>query len=140
MGIRTKSTKSVATWQRWEKSALDRKFMIVMSILGLLSLGTIIAIIGTTHKVLTDRPKPPETGSMIEGRNPAQVATATLKVDGSLFSGRVVRRENNSITMEGPGGLSAPSWKATFPTSNMRLPTARRIHPELPAREPPPER
>jgi hypothetical protein len=100
-----KNTKSVATWQSWEKTALDRKFMIVISILGILSLGTIIAIVGITHRILNERQKTGETSPIVEDSNPTQLATVTLKLDGSHFSGTVLRREGNSITMTGAGGV-----------------------------------
>ncbi|HVZ18841.1 MAG TPA: hypothetical protein VG897_17120 [Terriglobales bacterium] len=104
-GIATKSTKSVATWQRWEKTALDRKFMIVIGILAMLCVGTIIAIVVITHRISSEHQKTGQTTPTVEESNPAQLATVTLKADGSHFSGTVVRRENNTITMTSSGGF-----------------------------------
>lgn len=101
----SKGTNAVATWQSWEKTALDRKFMIVIGILGVFCLGTIIAIVGITHKILTEGQKTSEARPVVEDSTPALQATVTLKLDGSRFSGTVVRREQNSITMTGAGGV-----------------------------------
>jgi len=103
--IPLKNTKTVATWQRWEKIALDRKFMIVISILAILSLGTAVAIVDLTHRLLAHGQKTGDTRALVEDSKPTQEATVTLKLDGSHFSGTVVRRKNNSITVSGPGGF-----------------------------------
>ena len=98
---KTRGDKHVAQWQSWEKTALDRKFRIIIRILGIIALGTITAIIGVTRKVLTEHQNPTETRPAAAERDTRPFATVTLKRDGSHFSGRVVRRGSDSITMSG---------------------------------------